>query len=284
MHRWLVLFALAGCDQLFGLSEVKLPDALPMPDFVPFVGLAPLPGAVNTGLEEDDPSLTADLLELYLLRASDLYVARRATTSDPWPMATPIVELNTIDTELRPCISGDGLTLYFSRAVGGQRDVFVTTRATRADAWAPPVLVALDLNQPTTHEHPGWASSDGLKLLVETFPVPDGDNELYLATRTSPAEPFTSVPLEGINYVSDDGGGWATDNGKTIVFESNRAGSMDIWEAISVGATWAVQAHPELNSETIYMTDGTPWLSGDGTVIVFSSSRTGNDDLYMATR
>lgn len=284
MHRWLVLFAVGGCGQLFGLSEVTLPDAAPMPEFVPFVGLAPLPGAINSGLEEDDPSLTADLLELYLLRNTDLYVAKRATESDPWPMATPIVELNTIDTELRPCISGDGLTLYFARDVGGQRDVFVTTRGTRGEAWSAPVLLALDLNRPTTNEHPGWASSDGLKLLVETFPVPDGDNDLYLATRNSPSEPFTSVPLEGINYVSDEGGGWATDDEKTIMFESNRAGSMDIWEANSVGATWAVQAHPELNSETLYKTDGTPWISGDGSVIVFSTSRSGNDDLYMATR
>lgn len=279
---------LAACDGVFGLVRLSepMPDA-PPPRIVTFGEPMLLPGAVLTSSEEDDPSLTEDLCELYLLRNGDLYISRRATATDSWPAAVPIMELNTTASELRPSVAADGLTLYFSRSDGAQRDIYVTTRATRADLWTTPVLLALDLNRLETNEHPGWSSADGLVLLVESFPVVDvanGSHDLFIASRSAIGEPFTSVPLDGINTVADEGGGWATADGSTIFFESNRGGSTDVWEAVKSGDSWYVQNHPELDSTTQYRTDGTPWISSDGKLVVFSSSRTGNDELYMATR
>jgi Tol biopolymer transport system component len=281
------MIVLAGCDQLFGLQRVNATDAaidvLP-PTIVPFSPPAPLAGALNTAGEDDDPSLTEDLLELYLLRNADLHVSKRATVTDPWPAAVVISELATAAVELRPSVSADGLTLYFARTVGAQRDIFVSTRAARTAQWAAPIVLALDLNTVDSDELPGWSSPDGLTLLVESSPVVAGHHDVYVATRASVDMPFTSVPLTDLNLASDEGGPWATAAATTILFESDRAGSMDIWEAIAFGSGWHVDKHPELDSQTAFKNDGTPWLSADGKVIVFSSNRTGNDDLYMATR
>lgn len=292
MRRVWILAVLAGCGEVLGLTTVTppldappdaVPDA-PPPTIAPFGAPAPLAGQVLTAAEEDDPSLTGDMLELYFVRASDLYVAKRGSATDPWPGGVALVELNTGDTEVMPSVSRDGLTLYFSRSDGTQRDIFVTTRQTRADAWMSPTMLALDRNLTTSNEHAGWSSADGLQLLVESFPVPDGDHDVFLASRASTADAFTSVPLDGISTVGHEGAPWASDDGATITFESNRAGTMDVWEARRYGDGWVVGNHPELDSLEAIKTDGTPWLSPDGTTVVFSTSRDGNDQLYMATR
>lgn len=288
MRRAWMLAALAGCADVLGLGAVTVPpDAppdSPPPMILPFSEPALLDGAVLTTGEEDDPSLTADMLELYFVRDVDLYVSKRDTATAPWPAGIAIAELNTTGLEVMPSVSRDGLTLYFSRGDGTQRDIFVTTRGSRDEDWSTPAPLAIDLNLPTSSEHPTWSSPEGLQLLVETFPVPDGNHEIFLATRASIGDPFTSVPLDGINTVAHEGAAWATDDGQTIMFESNRSGNMDVWEARRYGDGWVVGNHPELDSTASNKTDGTPWLSPDGTTVVFSSSREGTDQLYIATR
>jgi hypothetical protein len=67
------------------------------------------------------------------LGATDLWVATRQSTADPW---SPPVNLgsavNTSSGELRPSLSFDGTSLYFhSNRSGsfGSVDIYVTTRA-----------------------------------------------------------------------------------------------------------------------------------------------------------
>jgi Tol biopolymer transport system component len=93
--------------------------------------------------------------------------------------------------------------------------------------------------------------------------------------------PFTSVPFTGLNSTADDGAGWATADGMTILFESTRGGNTDLWEAVHHRDTWIVERRIELDT---LAPEGTPWLSPDGTVVVFSTNRNGTDDLYIATR
>lgn len=266
------LLCLAGCDRAF-LGERIPPVAFSEPGLLD-------EGPVNSpASEEDDPSLTGDLLELYFLRAGELLRATRADVSMPWSVPTPVVELNTADTELRPSVSANGLTMYFSRGPLGDRDIFVSTRPSRTAAWSPPVLLALDLNQPGSDELAGWSSPDGLTLLVESSV--GGSHDLYIATRAAVGDGFTSTPFAELNSPSsNEGAAWATPDGMTIVFESNRTLTTAIWEANREGDVWYLHHHDELDTAG---TDGTPWLSPDGSVIVFSRSTT-TDDLYIATR
>ncbi|MBA3397882.1 MAG: PD40 domain-containing protein [Deltaproteobacteria bacterium] len=265
------LLCLAGCDRAF-LGERVPPAAFSEPILLD-------EGPVNSpATEEDDPSLTGDLLELYFLRQGDLFRATRADASMPWSAPMPVVELNTAGTELRPSVSENGLTIYFSRGPLGDRDIFVSTRPSRTATWSPPDRLALDLNQPGSDELAGWSSPDGLTLLVESSV--GGSHDLYLATRAAVGESFTSAPFAELNSSSNDGAAWATPDGRAIVFESNRTQTTAIWEANLEDDVWYLHHHVELDTAR---TDGTPWLSPDGNVIVFSRTTT-TDDLYLATR
>ncbi|MEI6388402.1 MAG: DUF4440 domain-containing protein, partial [Spirochaetota bacterium] len=112
------------------------------------VNLGPL---VNSGEDEITPVLSSNGLELILdsyrpggLGASDLWVARRSSKSAAWGKPEwlgPVV--NSVGVEHCPTISSDGLTLYFDRTPPGQEaeigDLMVTTRASLAAPWGPPV-------------------------------------------------------------------------------------------------------------------------------------------------
>jgi Tol biopolymer transport system component len=245
---------------------------------VPFDAPTPLLGINTAGNEEDDPSLTGDMLEIFFLRSSKLWTSLRPTTTAVWPAPTIITELDGPDTELRPSVSADGKTLYFTRRPAGQMgDIYVSIRAARGQPWSIPSRVELDVARTETEELCGWSSPDGTSLLVTTT-TSLGDRDLYLAVRSG--NMFTTTPVNGVNSTDNDGAAWATADGNQIVFESDRYGTTDIWEAIKRGDTWDVGHHPELSTGR---TDGTPWLSADGAVIVYSQTSS-TDDLFMATR
>jgi Tol biopolymer transport system component len=91
----------------------------------------------------------------------------------------PIV--NTSSGESRPCISADGLAVYFSsnRSGGyGDYDLYVTTRATTYDDWDPPVNLGPNVNSSTTDNEPD-ISADGLTLYFSS------GGDIWVAARTT---------------------------------------------------------------------------------------------------
>lgn len=89
---------------------------------------------------ECNPTVTADELTIYFCSDRpaagakgkyDLYVARRATKSEPFTSIKPIEELNTSADEFPNWISADGCRLYFAsdRVRGdGSADIYVAER------------------------------------------------------------------------------------------------------------------------------------------------------------
>jgi len=72
----------------------------------------------------DNPTLTADLLEIYFTsdRVSgngDVWVARRGNPALPFEPPSPVAEVNSDSFETSAAISGDGLTLWFGSDRGG---------------------------------------------------------------------------------------------------------------------------------------------------------------------
>ncbi len=134
---------------------------------------------VNSGYADFTPWITADGLELYFSSwravgygASDIYVARRATTKDHWGEPVnlgPIV--NSPCEEMMPCVSPDGLLLFFSdwweagfRPGGyGGEDMWMTRRATTSDPWQAPVNLGPKVNGPQC-DTPPRISPDGRTL------------------------------------------------------------------------------------------------------------------------
>jgi hypothetical protein len=128
--------------------------------------------------------ISPDGLELYFAHASenqcqDLWVARRATTNEPW--GTPVrlePPLNSPGPVGGSCISADGLEFYFGDGFPehytppgcvanpggcGGGDLWVSRRAAKRDAWGTPQNLGPTVNTASYEDHPSL-SADGLSL------------------------------------------------------------------------------------------------------------------------
>ena len=89
-------------------AVVDLGDARPAPYRF---GTPRLLVELDAGFGNENPTLTADLRELYFNSnhgtetEADLYVARRASVADPFAAPMPVAALNTLAHEANPAIS-----------------------------------------------------------------------------------------------------------------------------------------------------------------------------------
>ncbi len=143
----------------------------------PSVNLGP---TINSSSNERTMWISADNLELYFgsnrpggYGGSDIYVARRVRTNDPWGAPVnlgPVV--NTPYAESNVSLSPDGLLLFFSEWYGttnirpgghGAPDIWMTRRASIDAPWQTPVSLGPPINGPTNDVYP-WISPDGHTL------------------------------------------------------------------------------------------------------------------------
>jgi len=143
---------------------------------------------VNTEYYEDNPCISVDGLELYFNSnrpnghgSADLYVLKRATTSDPWQAPINLgATVNSSESDYVPSISTDELSLFFASnrpgSYGGM-DIWLTTRTTKSDHWGPPVNLGPTVNGPDWDAFPN-ISADGLELFFSSGQGLTGDMDL----------------------------------------------------------------------------------------------------------
>lgn len=219
---------------------------------------------LNSTSADAAPFITADGLELYFtsnrdhdadLCYNDIWMSTRARIDDPWE--TPINLGEPVNTtsyaEGNPCVSTDGLELYFSdcwpslaracdsRPGGlGRGDIWVSTRQTRDDSWGVPVNLGSNIN---SFEYDGTPhlSADGLSLY------------------------FCSARSDGHGF---------------DLYVSTRPTKYDSWEP-------AVEIGPPINTMASQDYLAYPFLSPNGLSLFFMSSPLGytaNGDIYISTR
>lgn len=189
---------------------------------------------------------------------------------------------NTTARDSTPCISHDGLSLFFGsgRSGGsGGEDLYVSTRATINDEWGPVVNVGPIVNS----EANDWApsiSSDGLELFFNASgsrPGGIGKYDIWVAKRVvineEWGEPVNLGP--SVNSPANDGAPYISADGLSLYFSSIRSGGYghpDLW--VTTRATkdehWGepVNLGPFVNS---YDAEWGPYISPDGLTLFFDS-------------
>ncbi|MDB4960403.1 MAG: outer membrane protein OmpA family [Myxococcales bacterium] len=244
----------------------------------------------------DEPSLTGDMLELYVNLGNVLAFATRTSPSATWSGLMPADLLNSGDPGVideAPYLTADGLTIYFvsTRPFGlGENDVWMSTRTSRTAPWSDPINV-VELNSPG-NEVGISVSADGLMaVLGSNRDAGTINNDLYVSTRaTTTATWGRPQPILELNTPSIDGHPILSPDTLTIYFHSDRpfqgGVSYDIYEAHRSSPTGAfgVPVRLEFISTTSY--DADPWVSPDGrTMYITRTSGTGvNTVIHMATR
>jgi hypothetical protein len=251
-----------------------------------------LPEPINTpGIISGDFTMTADGLEAYFVSINrsggygreDIWVCRRQSTEDSWGPAENLgPNVNTSVCDSQPCISADGMELYFSdvspwgtpaRSGGhGGGDIWMTRRANRDDEWAVPVNIGAPVNTGGMETYPN-ISADGLSLHFS-------NGDLWLATRPTKDDNWSARVrvTGGLNTSSWEGFPCLSADQRILLFYSDRTGGyggMDIYMAMrpTVSDTWgpAVNLGPMIN--TPYY-DMSPSLSSDGCTLHFTHNDT----------
>ena len=197
----------------------------------------------------------------------------------PWAAPTPI-EITPVGDD-DPTATGDLLELYFNR----DNDIYVTQRASTADAWSAPAAVA-ELNTIDFETTPE-VSYDGLTIYFASNRAGTlGGPDIWRSTRTSRLAPWSS-PVHVIELSSAAAEGAPTfSDSLAMTLDTDRGGTslLDIYMATRGSPSVAFEtpkALTELNGPT---DDGNAMVAPNKLAIYFDSDRSGNRELYTASR
>jgi Tol biopolymer transport system component len=256
---------------------------------------------LNTPFNDGCPIQSPDGLSLFIasnrpggLGGQDIWVARRATTDDPWGAPENLgapVNSNVDDFCPLP-VRGHGLFYVSARSGGcGGPDIYFTRL--QHGEWQPPENVGCDINSSAGEASPSYFEDDNGNALLYFSSTRAGgfepggvDSDIYFSMNFGPAQ-----LAPGLNTASDDSRPNVRKDGREIVFDSTRAGTLggpDIWTAKreSVYDDWPSPTHLDapINSAA---NETRATLSWDALTMVFGSTRTGSEgstDVYVTTR
>jgi Tol biopolymer transport system component len=255
-----------------------------------------------TAADETSVSLSPDELTLYLSSndtattsgAHDIYIAQRASLSDPFTGLTPLAGVNSPSgpggvEDYDPTISADGKTLIFSsnRKPSEGFHLYVATRSSTLAAFSTPApLMGVAAPTVTANDVQPSLTADGQELWFTSDR--NGTYKLFHASLVNGAF-ANAMPAQELNSSADEATATLTGDRLTIYFSSARTGSTggsdDIWTAhrssTSDGFGTPTPVN-ELNTATSELSD---WLSPDNCrLYIRRRSAHGDADIYVATR
>ena len=281
----------AGCGRIgFDAGADASFDATPDVYATGMFSTPTIVAALTSAARDDDVTVTDDLLELYFASdrpggagLQDIYRSTRTSPVVPWGPPVNVAELNTNRTDLTPEIAGDGLSMYLvsnrSSLSAMDMNVFRTVRSSRDATWSIPVPV--DELHSTDAEFSATEDRVGTTLYLQRNPPSGAD--IYAATRAAVTDRWSAPqPVTELNTVS----GSETDPFPTplgLYFTSTRSAStFRPYFATAAGAGFdPPMVVTELDSP---QQEQDIWVSPDGRYVMFASDRSGNFEIYEATR
>ena len=239
---------------------------------------------VNSPYWEGVFDVSSDGLELYFgsdrpggRGGGDLWVTTRTSVADPWEAPVNLgAPVNGSYGEGAPCISHDGLSLYFgSGRPGGSGgwDIYITTRATLEDLWGNPVNLGTAVNSASDESSPS-ISPDGLSLYFQSGrPGGTGGIDIYVSTRTSTSEPWGPAVNLGpiVNHSGNDNFPSISDDGLRLYFSHFFSNTVQLWVTTRTSISDAWSQPVNLGWVAV-----SPRFSADGSVMYIGSHEYGS--------
>ena len=282
-----------------GVSLAAATAAVAMPalgDWAPPQSIEALPGSsanLNSPAVDGCASLSPDGLTLAFNSNRtgnfDIYLADRASTSEgfgePERLPAPI---NGPATENCPTMLHGKQMIFTSFRDDTAGDLYLTRLGPKG--WTEPERFDSNINQPGIQEESAAVYEDDEGRQVMTWSRRNGANpgDIFQSIDGGPA----TLVQGGVNSSAADNRPSVTHDGKTIFWDSSRGGdpaTPDLWYATrsNTSDTWGTaQRLDSLNAANAF--DARPFVSWDGTMLVFSSTRPGGTspapDMYFTTR
>lgn len=246
---------------------------------------------VNSSAVEGSPDISADGKTLYFdslgrpgsIGDWDIWVSTAKNPHSEWGAARCLPEtVNSIYGESGPCISEDGLTLYFAsdRPGGsGDFDIYVAARKSIGDPWEKPINLGPKVNSWAYDNHPS-ISKDGLSLYFDSRRPNTsgllGQNDIYVTRRKTidsewsiPEQFGSEINTSDIQYSPD-----ISSDGLTLFYDS-RINDRDVWvtKRKSMDDKWekGVNIGSPVSTSVNIDTDPSIWINGY--ILYFVSNR-----------
>jgi len=268
-------------------TNVDLGDPRPPPYLF---GMPHLLAELDTAYGNSNPTLTADLLDIYFSSnrgdgGGDVWTAHRAAPADPFDAPALVAEVSSPMYETSPAIALDGLTLYVGsdRDGGlGDTDIWSATRADRTMPWSAPANLA-ELNS-ATKDIPRPPGQHGLVMPMSSERDSATSYKTYLTARPSVDQPF-GVPalISGLSGIDDSvTDAYLSDDGLTLLYAAALPGTLpDLYVAWRLSTSDRFSLPTPLTELNTPGDERDPWLSPDGTVLFFSSNRDPSGSLQI---
>jgi len=249
---------------------------------------------LNTTAWEFVPALSSDELTIYFAStrpggpgATDIYVATRASTAVTFGIPMLLAGVNSPDSESRPTLPADGLTIYVTSTSGGVSRIARATRPSTSASFGALVPVAALNSTPSTSSNFGaYVLPDHRAIYFVS--TRSGGPQLYRAARTGDTfAPPVVVTVENFPGAVVNHPVVSADE-KTLLFPSllpGGKGDLDIWVATRSSTAENFKAPTLVTELNTPAQDQPGWLSPDGCTLYFSRMvGPDNVDLYVAHR
>jgi hypothetical protein len=224
----------AGGVDLYTSKRATRSDPFEAPTLLPF----------NSTTDDTHPSLSFDGLALYFAStrvaidggasATDIYVARRPTSTFAWGPAAVVPELSGPFEDSFPSVAPSG-GMYLASTREGDMKLFFAPAA--GAAFGTPVAVE-NVHEPATVSNLPVASADGRWLYFASSRAgggAKGELDIWVAHRADLASPFGApVNVAELNTASADRPSWISGDGCRMYLTSTREGglgALDVWRA-----------------------------------------------------
>jgi len=253
---------------------------------------------LNTTVSEAYPYVTSDGLMLFFTYSPDgrippdLYVAVRDSTDQPFSAPVNLWNLNTPAWEFKPFYHEPTQTLYFtSSRADGRGDIYrsqlitTTPGGTLVRFGVPENVTAVNTD---ISEGCPYLTLDGLSLYFSRGQ--SGQNDIYVAVRSSTTAPFGSPSTAHLDSVNTSQRQWpdslSADQLTLYLHSDTRpgSGSADIWVATRPDVTSDFSGPRLLPNVNSTASDFDANVSADGLSLYFVSSRAPQTPIWVARR
>ena len=200
-------------------------------------GPSTLVAELSSAQNDEDPEVSIDGLFMYF--ASDrggalrIYMSQRRTRDTPWGMPALVSTLGASTLDKAPALDRSQLNLAFAsqRGTAAAAHIFTATRPDASAAWLSATEITA-LSSAWEDTDPAlFASGSGLVFASRRL-TQGGTADLFQAARPDESAPFQSLaPISELNTSFTEESPWMSQDGKYILFTSDRSGHRRIYEA-----------------------------------------------------
>ena len=292
MKRAFSLLLVAACGGDPATPDANLVDTLaprcsPTAAFgapMPVMGLNTVDDDVSARFSQDE--LTVVFSRRKMGMAYDLFTATRTTRDGAFNTPTLLATVNSVNDDVWPTLSPDGLLLVFDTNRGtGTYHVFISRRASLSDPFGPASAAVALMDNET---HPMMANARAL-YFASSLRSGLGLRDVYRAEIDSTGATSTPVAVVGgVNTVDDEVTPAVSADELRMFFRRIVATESDVFTVSRSTATdgWGTSA-PVPGLAEVGVQETPTWVSPDGCALYFFSNVAtgmGGDDMYVVMR